>query len=99
MWPSSKFKEITGVVDTDVVAFDLVVDQLHFVVLAATAKFVDRLLPRHRLLDEWPVFLRDPSHARLDGAEIGLRDRPAEREVVVEAVLHGRADAVLAVGI
>src|SRR5260370_41396663 len=99
VWSAAEVEEIAGPVHADVIAFALVVDELNLVVLAAPAKFVDRLLPRHRLFDEWPVFLRDPSHARLDGAEVCLRDGLAEGEVVVEAVIDRWPDAVLGVGI
>ncbi len=99
MWSAAEVEEIAGPVHADVIAFDLVVDQLDLVVLPAPAKLVDRLLSRHRLFDERAVFLRDPSHARLDGPEIGLRDRLAEGKVVIEAVFDRRPDPVLGVGI
>src|SRR4029077_4987937 len=99
VWSPAQIEEVAGPIHADVVAFDFVVDQLDLVVLAALPKFVDCVLPRHRLFHEWTVLLGDPSHARFDGAEVGTGDRLAEREVVVEAVVDRWADAVLGVRI
>ena len=99
MGAAAQVEEVAGPVHADLVAFDLVIDQLDLVVLAELAKLVEGLLAGHDLFDEGPGLLRDPPHSRLDGAEVRFGDRFAEREVVVEAVLHRRADAVPGVGI
>jgi len=87
------------VVDADLVAFDLVVDELDLVVLAAFAKLGQRLLAVHRVVNERPALLGDPPHSRFDRAEVCLGDRLAERKVVIETVLDRWADPVFRVGV
>src|SRR4029077_5388692 len=62
---TAEVQELAGAVQAHLVAFDLVVDQLDLVVLAATAEFGKSLLPGHRVVNERAVLLRDPAHARL----------------------------------
>ena len=95
----AKVQEIACPVDAHLVALDLVGDQLQLVVLAALAKLGHRLIARERLVDERPVLVDDAAHPRLDRAEVRLGNGLGEREVVVEAVLHGRANAVFRVGV
>src|SRR5205823_7219333 len=83
-----------GAVHADLVALDLVRDQLELVGLPATRELFDGLRARKHVSLEWNVCLREPSHPRLDGREVRLRDRLGELEVVIETVLHRRTDAV-----
>ncbi len=50
---------------------------------------------RHLLADDGVVLGDDPLHLGLDLLEVFGRERPARVEVVIEAVLDGRADADL----
>src|ERR1700680_961758 len=93
----AQIQEIAGAVDAHLVALDLVLDELELVVLAALAKFLDRLCPRQGVVNERPILVYDAAHSRLDGAQIGFRDGLVEREVVVKTVLYRGADAVLRV--
>ncbi len=61
--PPAQIDEVARPVQTDLIAFDLVVDQLELVVLAALAKLVQGLRPRNNVSDEGPILLRDPPHA------------------------------------
>ena len=59
------------------------------------SKICDGLGLRHLLADDGVVLGDDPLHLGLDLLEVLGRERPARVEVVVEAVLDGRADADL----
>ena len=75
MGTATKVEEVPGVIDADFVTFDLVVDQLELVVLAALAELFDRLSASESLLHKLAVLVDDPAHTRLDRREVGLRDR------------------------
>jgi len=61
--PPAEVDEVARPVQADLIAFDLVVDELELVVLADSAKFVERLRPRNDVPHEGPILLRDPPHA------------------------------------
>ena len=94
MRAATEVQKPAGPIDADLVALDLVGDQLQLVVLAALAELFDRGSAREHLVHERNVRLGQPSHPRLDRGQVRLRDRFAEVEVVVEAVLHRGPDAV-----
>ena len=75
MGTATEVEEVSGVIDADLVAFHLVVDQLELVVLAAFAKLVDRLSAGEGLLHKWAILMDDPAHARFDRGQVGLSDR------------------------
>ena len=95
MRAATQVEEVACAIHADLVAFDLVCDQLELVVLAPPAELVNRLLARKHLVHERDIGLGELAHARLDCRQVRLRDRlAAEVEVVVEAVLHRGPDAV-----
>ncbi len=63
MRPPAQVDEVAGSIQADLVAFDLVVDQLDLVVLAALSEFVQGLLAGYHLPYEGPILLGDPAHA------------------------------------
>ena len=99
VWASAQVEKFARVIDADLVALDLVSDQLELVVLPPFGELLDGLVARESLLHERPVLVSDAAHARLDRGQVRLRDRPGEREVVVEAVLDRGTDAVLGIGV
>ena len=76
---------------------DQVLDELHLVVLALAAEALDRRVDGQLGAHERLVGGDVLAHLVLDAREVVLRDRRAlgELEVVVEAVLDGRADGDL----
>src|SRR5207302_9716087 len=96
---SAQVEKFARVIDADRVALDLVSDQLELVVLPPFGELLDGLVARKGLLYERPVLVSDAAHARLDRGQVRLRDRPGEREVVVEAVLDRGTNAVLGIGV
>ena len=72
-------------------------DDLGLVVLAELPEGLDGLVARHQLALDLEVGLGEFVHLRFELREVFRRERPAEREVVVEAVLDHRADRDLRV--
>jgi len=67
---AAEVEEVAGQVDADLVAFDLVRDELELVILVALFKLFDRLPAGHDLVHEWPILLRDAAHARFDRGQV-----------------------------
>ena len=73
-------------------------DDLRLVVLADRLEIAHRLVARHQRAGDRLVLLRELDHLVFDRLEIFGRERPLEREVVVEAVLDHRSDRHLRIG-
>ena len=70
MRTSAEVEKVAGAIQADLVAFDLVLDQLELEVLAALAELFDRFVARNNLFHKRDVGLREPAHAGLDGGKV-----------------------------
>ena len=70
MRTSAEVEKVAGAIQADLVAFDLVRDQLELEVLAALAELFHRVVARNNLFHKRDVGLREPAHAGLDGGEV-----------------------------
>ena len=73
-------------------------DDLGLVMLALRLEERDGIVARHHLAGDGLVLLRELGHLLLDGFEVLGRERPLEREIVVEAVLDHGSDRDLCLG-
>ena len=92
MRAAAQVGEIALCVQRDLVVRRNRSDDFRLVGLALVAEEFHGLVARHFLALHRQVALRDLGHARLDRGEILGCERPAEREVVVEAVFDHRPD-------
>ncbi len=74
-------------------------DDLGLVVLAELLERLDRLVARHELALDLEVGLGELVHLRFELRQVFRRERPAEGEVVIEAVLDHGADGDLRFGV
>ena len=86
-------------VERNVLAFGNSGDQLGLVVLADGLEMLDRLIARPHFAARRQVRLHDLVHLGFDLRQVFGRERGVAREVVVEAVVDGRADGHLGAGI
>ena len=96
--PEAEVDELAHRVALDDVA-GLLLDQLALQRLALLREQLQRLGLGDQLLLDGPVLLDDVRHPLLDGHEVLGRERLAHEEVVEEAVVGGRTDAALRLGI
>ena len=82
-------------IEADNLILRQVLDQFHFVRLVFLLKIRDRLIPRHRVLLNFQIFLDDLLHLRLDLLQIIRGKRRLSVHVIVESVCDGRTDRQL----
>ena len=95
--PAAEIHEVALAVERDRGRVDAAQD-LDLEGLAALLEEADRLVARHLLAGEGQVLLRQLAHPGLDLLEVLGREWRGLREIVVEAVLDGRADGDLDLG-
>ena len=97
MRAAAQIDEAVLAIERDLLALGNRCDDFGLVALAQVAEELDRFVARHHLPLDRQIALSDFTHPVLYRREI-LGERALEREVIVEAVLHYRADRYLGFG-
>ena len=98
MRPAAEIGEIPLLVERDLFAFGEVFDEFDLILFGISGHQPDRVRAGQREALDGQIALDDVLHLRLDLAEVFLRDRRLEVDIIIEAVFDGRPDGELAGG-